>query len=486
MRIDRNLDIPINHQLYKSIREVILTQMLTSGIQLPSSRELARELAISRNTVTYAYDQLIAEGYLETRSGAGTFIADTAPDQIRGFFPAKATRSETHAQPLLSSRGQAITQHAGFSEQQWGPFIPGVPDTTQFPYKVWNRIQNRYWRLSKAELLTYGQGGGYYPLRLAIAEYLRSARSVNCEAEQVIITAGIHQSLDIVVKLLADNGDLAWVEDPCYWGTRSVLNSLDIHTHPVPVDASGMNINANDPIPRFICTTPSHQYPLGMVMSLSRRRLLLEYAAIHNTWIIEDDYDSEFRYGSPPLASLQGLDQHHRVLYMGTFSKTLFPGLRIAYLVVPPALATAFAKGSAELYRGSQIFLQATLADFMREGHFVSHIRKMRLLYAERLQRLQHAITQYLPSDVICMGDEAGLHLTLKLPDNCHDHAISHEARQIGIIVRPLSIYYMHKDTAKSGLLLGYANIPDKQITALFIQLADIINCHLATSRQHT
>lgn len=232
--------------------------------------------------------------------------------------------------------------------------------------------------------------------------------------------------------------------------------------------------------PRFICTTPSHQYPLGMVMSLSRRRMLLEYAAAHKAWIIEDDYDSEFRYGSRPLASLQGMDTQDRVLYMGTFSKTMFPGLRVGFLVVPEALAPVFASGMAELYRGGQMFLQAVLADFMTEGHFASHIRKMRLMYAGRLYLLQQAIAQHFGEDMMITGGEAGLHLVLGLPPGCDDRAISEEARRAGIIARPLSRYYMHEKTAKRGLLLGYASAPDEQIKPAFDTLACIIKRHLA------
>ena len=483
LRIDRQL--PLNRQIYQIIREAILNQILPTGMQLPSTRDLARALAMSRNTVTYAYDQLLAEGYLETRTGAGTFITDTTPDDIQLAALPRPARSGSNTagsappRSALSARGIAITQQAGVSDRQLEAFMPGIPDVSRFPHKIWNRLQNKYWRRSHPELLTYGQGGGHLPLRAAIAEYLRSARSVNCQAEQVLITTGIHQSLDIIVKLLGENGDAAWVEDPCYWGTRSVLNSLDIKTVPIAVDAEGLPLEHTLTPPRFICTTPSHQYPLGMVMSLSRRRLLLEYAAAHQSWIIEDDYDSEFRYGSAPLASLQGMDRQDRVLYMGTFSKTMFPGLRIGFLVVPEALATAFASGSAELYRGSQLFLQATLADFMGEGYFASHIRKMRLLYAERLQLLQAAIREFLPPQLVIMGGEAGLHLTLMLPAGCSDQAISNEARAAGIIARPLSRYYMHADSARQGLLLGYANTENEQIRPIFKRLAQIILRHL-------
>lgn len=490
MRIERGADgaiakagaagAPLNRQIYQAIREAILSQLLPSAMQLPSSRDLARELGISRNTVTYAYEQLIAEGYLETRAGSGTFIADTTPDQIPETRLNTPPLTDPSGESELSAHGAQLIQQAGVSDLQWGAFMPGVPDVTLFPNKIWSRLQNKHWRRSRADLLTYGDAGGYLPLREAIAEYLRMARSVNCNASQVIITTGIHQSLDIVVKLLGEHGDSAWVEDPCYWGTRSVLNSLGIKPVAIPVDAEGMRMrlaNLRQP-PRFICATPSHQYPLGMVMSLSRRRMLLEYAAQRKVWIIEDDYDSEFRYGSRPLASLQGMDTDGRVLYMGTFSKTMFPSLRIGFMVVPESLANAFAIGVSELYRGSQVFMQAIMADFMTEGHFASHIRRMRLLYAERLQLLQAAIDRHFGDGVTLTGGEAGLHLALGLPAQCDDLAISRAARTAGIVARPLSRYYMNSEAARNGLLLGYACVPNEQIAPAFDKLAAIIKAH--------
>ncbi|AMP07738.1 PLP-dependent aminotransferase family protein [Collimonas pratensis] len=490
MRIERGADgaiakagaagAPLNRQIYQAIREAILSQLLPSAMQLPSSRDLARELGISRNTVTYAYEQLIAEGYLETRAGSGTFIADTTPDQIPETRLNTPPLTDPSGESELSAHGAQLIQQAGVSDLQWGAFMPGVPDVTLFPNKIWSRLQNKHWRRSRADLLTYGDAGGYLPLREAIAEYLRMARSVNCNASQVIITTGIHQSLDIVVKLLGEHGDSAWVEDPCYWGTRSVLNSLGIKPVAIPVDAEGMRMrlaNLRQP-PRFICATPSHQYPLGMVMSLSRRRMLLEYAARRKVWIIEDDYDSEFRYGSRPLASLQGMDTDGRVLYMGTFSKTMFPSLRIGFMVVPESLANAFAIGVSELYRGSQVFMQAIMADFMTEGHFASHIRRMRLLYAERLQLLQAAIDRHFGDGVTLTGGEAGLHLALGLPAQCDDLAISRAARAAGIVARPLSRYYMNSEAARNGLLLGYACVPNEQIAPAFDKLAAIIKAH--------
>ncbi len=467
--------LAMNRQIYQAIRDAILTHVLPVGLQLPSSRELAQELAVARNTIMYAYEQLIAEGYLETRSGAGTFIADTVPVPRKAGAPADASDTPL----LLSQRGQTLVQHAGASNVQWGAFMPGVPDVTEFPHKTWSRLQTKVWRSSNVDLLTYGAGAGYMPLREAIANYLRVARSVNCDASQVLITTGIHQSIDLAARMLGDAGDTAWVEEPGYWGTVSMLRSLGITARPIALDADGIcppEAELATP-PRFLFATPSHQYPLGSVMSLSRRRMLLEYASAQRVWIMEDDYDSEFRYESRPLASLQGMDSGARVLYMGTFSKTLFPGLRIGFLVVPPALAAPFATGMSELYRGGQQFTQAVLADFISEGHFSTHIRRMRVLYGERLRLLQQAVQQHFGARVLTSGADAGLHLTLRLPDGCDDAAIARAAMAQGIVVRPLSAYYRNPTSAR-GLILGYACVPHASIAPLFARLATIITAH--------
>ena len=471
---------PVNRQIYQVIREAILSLSLPVGLQLPSSRYLAAELGMARNTVSYAYEQLIAEGYLETRAGAGTFVADTVPYQIA--CGENATPSPEHERdPIgLSARGAQLMSRAGVNKLQWGAFMPGIPDVTLFPNKIWSRLQNKHWRRSRADLLTYAAGGGHLPLREAIADYLRVSRSVNCHAGQVLVTTGIHQSMDLIARLLGDPGDRAWVEDPCYWGTRSVLQSLGIDTVPIAVDDEGMQLRADDPRPppRFIIATPSHQYPLGSVMSLSRRRNLLEYAAAHQAWIVEDDYDSEFRYGSRPLASLQGMDEHKRVFYLGTFSKTMFPGLRIGYMVVPEALSEIFATGQSELYRGGHIFTQAILTDFMTEGHFASHIRRMRVLYAERRRLLHDAVIRNFGDSLVITGGEAGLHLALGLPAGCDDRAVSAAAGREGVIVPPLSRYYMDPHTARSGLMLSYAAVPSEMISPTFDRLARVIRAH--------
>ncbi|WP_049018000.1 PLP-dependent aminotransferase family protein, partial [Burkholderia multivorans] len=304
-RLDRTSSEPMYRQLLQLMQQAILTGELGPGTKLPSSRTLAADLSIARNTVLHVYDQLTAEGYVLTTTGSGTYVADTRPDaaamRAHGAGAARsdggaatASAAASDAQGGLSMRGRQLIEHAGVSRRQWGAFMPGVPDVSEFPSRTWSRLQARLWKEANPELLTYAPGGGYRPLRRALADYLRVARSVKCSPDQVIITTGIHQSIDLAVRLLSDIGDRAWVEEPCYWGVRSVLQAAGLTLAPVPVDQEGLAPSASDMQhpPRLVLVTPSHQYPLGMVMSLARRRMLLEYARQHRCWIIEDDYDS--------------------------------------------------------------------------------------------------------------------------------------------------------------------------------------------------
>ena len=494
---DRQSAVPGNQQLYRLLRKAILTRVLPPDARLPSSRELSSELVVCRNTVLYAYQQLLAEGFVEGRSGSGTFVIDTTPNMpsmlsMAGMpgSAAKAMQERKKAAletPSLSRRGHELVDHAGASHQQWGAFVPGVPDVTMFPHALWSRLQAKAWRKPSPDALTYAQGGGYMPLRESLAEYLKIARSVECLPEQVVVTAGIHQSIDLSLRLLSDPGDLAWVEDPGYWGTRNLLRASGLRIRPIAVDGDGMCPSDEDMahVPRFIFVTPSHQYPLGSVMGLARRRQLLEYAKQHGCWIVEDDYDSEFRYNGKPLLSLQGMDNANRVLYMGTFSKTMFPGLRLGFMVLPLALVKPFVTGVNDLHRAGNVLTQAALAEFINQGFFASHVRRMRGIYAARLRLLQGLIDdRYGAGDIRVSGSDAGLHLVLQLPQYCDDKAIAREAEQAGIGVRPLSPYYMEPASAPSGLLLGYGGVAEGEIAAAFATLAGVIDGHLQPLRK--
>lgn len=516
-RIDRNSPEPMYRQLLQLMQQAVLSGELGPGTKLPSSRTLSTDLSVARNTVLHVYNQLAAEGYVLTSTGSGTYVADTRPDKVAillqsgdarmpggrppaaskrdgdgasigrtgagGSMGAGAGGAAADAGAELSARGRELVHCAGVSRRQWGAFMPGVPDVSEFPSRTWSRLQARLWKEANPELLTYAPGGGYRPLRRALSDYLRIARSVKCTPDQVLITTGIHQSIDLAVRLLVDIGENAWVEDPCYWGVRSVLRASGLTLTPIPIDAEGLDPSSADlkHPPRLVVVTPSHQYPLGTVMSLARRRMLLEYARQHRCWIIEDDYDSEFRYGSRPLASLQGLDDSGRVIYVGSLGKMLFPGMRMGYMVVPEHLVDTFRTGLSELYREGQMMQQAVLAEFIMDGHLTSHVKRMRALYGERRQLLIDAIRARFGDTLPVMGDEAGLHLVLGLPPGCDDAAVTQSAFDAGVVVRPLTRYYHHASAARPGLLLGYACVPNDAIAPAFATLAAAIERHLPT-----
>ncbi|TDG17663.1 PLP-dependent aminotransferase family protein [Paraburkholderia silviterrae] len=487
-QLDKTSVEPVYRQLLQLMQQAILTGQLAPGTKLPSSRLLAGDLGIARNTVLHVYDQLGAEGYVLSSTGSGTYVADTRPDSAAvGPRLDAATRAVPEPSPRgdMSVRGQRLIDEAGVSARQWGAFMPGVPDVAEFPARTWSRLQSRLWKSVSPDLLTYAPGGGYRPLRRALSDYLRVARSVRCTPDQIIITTGIHQSIDLAVRLLADTGDRAWVEEPCYWGARSVLQASGLKLAPIPVDDEGLDPRESDlrHPPRIALVTPSHQYPLGMVMSLARRRTLLEYARQHKVWIIEDDYDSEFRYGSRPIASLQGLDDSGQVIYVGSLGKLLFPGLRVGYMVVPERLVGAFRTGVAELYREGQLMQQAVLAEFIMDGYLTTHVRRMRTLYGERRQLLIDAVTRHFGDALPVMGDEAGLHFVLGLPEHCDDRAVTAASYEAGVIVRPLAAYYFGKQQRK-GLLTGYACVPHEEIGPAFSTLARVIETHAFGTRR--
>lgn len=471
------LERPLNRALYQCLRGAILAGDLQPAARLPASRDLARELGVSRNTVTFAYDQLFAEGYVRTRVGSGTFVAQIAPDQLLHAGQARSQAGDAPAMPGLSARGAQLVANASASPEQWGAFMPGVPDVTRFPYRRYAQITAQLWRNPAPELLTYAYGGGLPMLREALAAHLRLSRSVRCDAQHILITEGIHQAIDLVVRLLGSPGDVAWVEEPSYWGIRSVLQMSDLDMRPLPVDEEGLILpeESPGPQPRFVFVTPSHQYPLGAVMSLARRRALLELARGAGAWIVEDDYDSEFRFSGQPIPCLQGMEPHHNVIYIGTFSKTLFPGLRMGYVVLPPALAERFQIAHAELYREGHLLTQAAIATLMQTGEYASHIRRMRLLYGKRRAILAELIVRTLGAESLDQGaSKAGLHLVLRLPDDIDDRAVAQAAQQRGILVRPLSRYYLGSKVTR-GLLLGYACVPEAEIAPAFAILLDCL-----------
>ncbi|MBS0391944.1 MAG: PLP-dependent aminotransferase family protein [Proteobacteria bacterium] len=464
-----------HRQLYRIVKDGILRAVLPARSRLPPTRELAQTLGIARNTVVQVYEQLALEGLLQAGVGRGTYVAEMAP----AFADPPPPPMRRRGTPL-SRRGRAIVGGARASAVQWGAFAPGVPELRLFPAAVWSRLQARAWREVAAPQLSYATGAGHPLLREAIAEHLQGTRGVACAAEQILITSGAQQALHLIAHLLADPGDTAWLEDPGYWGARSVFRMAGLQLQPVALDGEGLAPTPQQlqTPPRLMFTSPSHQYPSGVLMGHGRRRQLLDYAAAHRVWIVEDDYDSEFRFTSRPLSALQGLDEHGRVIYLGTFSKTMFPSLRLAYLVLPRDLVESFARALSELFREGQTMQQVVLAQFMRQGHYVSHIRRMRQVYGERRRVLIDEIARRMGGALSVLGSDAGLHLVLGLPPGTDDAAITREALAAGVLTRPLSLYSLRPDPAP-GLVLGYGAVTEEEIRHRFGLLADVIEPHL-------
>lgn len=460
----------LNRELFECLRAAILEGDLPPAAALPASRDLARELGISRNTVLHAYEQLGAEGYVSSRVGSGTYVASTTPESLLLADSPSVERGSEDAQARFSKRAQELLANASASPLQWGAFMPGVPDVTELPVRQFGRILSRLWRNPRPEWLTYSHGGGHDDLREAIANHLRIARSVRCDADQILVTEGVHQAIDLTMRMLVDPNDTVWVEEPGYWGFHKVLQMGAARVRPMYVEDPDRGWPRGS-APRLIFVTPSHQYPLGSVMSLGRRRELLELARRSGCWIVEDDYDSEFRFAGRPIPAMQGLEADAPVIYIGTFSKTLFPGLRVGYMVLPRALAAAFRTAHADLYREGHTVTQLALAELLSEGHYAAHIRRMRVIYARRRALLTALISKHLgPEFLDPNASNAGLHLVLRLPDEVDDRAVSEAAQARGVLTRPLSRYYIGAKPRK-GLLLGYACVKEDRIEGAFDQL---------------
>ncbi|WP_372881886.1 PLP-dependent aminotransferase family protein [Psychromonas sp.] len=487
-RLAEQHDDKLYKRLYNAIRICILDGSLKPESRIPASRDLAKMLALSRNTVLTVYEQLLAEGYLLTRKGSGTFVAQTLPDSYLSS-DSIALNGEQSSQPVeFSKRGINLLKHASASPKQWGAFIPGVPDVTAFPHHLFSKIQGRISRRPSPLELTYGSQGGSPELRHALVDHLRVARSVRCDPEQILITEGIHQAIDLITRMLCNPKDHVWLEEPGYWGIRNVLRINDMTICPMPVDKAGLVLPKNvEKNPRLIIVTPSHQYPLGAVMSLRRRQRLLALAAKAGSWIVEDDYDSEFRFSGQPIPALQGLVKDAPVIYIGTFSKTLYPALRLGYIVLPKPLMNELKSAHSELYRGGHLLIQKALGQFIEEGHYAAHIRRMRLLYARRRAFLSDLIVLHLGEWALSQfNSNAGLHLILNLPDSCDDRLICQKAGEQGVLVRPLSSYYMQQKKTRKGLIMGFACVAEELMEDAFMQLLGIIKAHLPPDKVST
>ena len=449
-----------------AVRQAINGGQLKQGERLPSSRVLAGDLGVSRVTVEAAYGQLEAEGYLTRKAGGGTFVAI----QVAAITPVP-----THVSvPTLSRRGDAIVAGGGcFDPLKPHAFDAGSPDLEAFPLDIWQKLSSRVLRRSGRGLLGYGDPSGYRPLREAIANYLNQSRGVRCSAEQVIVLSSSQQALQLTASMLLDAGDTVWMEEPGYSGARTAFAAQGARLVPVAVDNDGMDIAQapGDAAPRLIYLTPSHQYPTGASLSLPRRMALLEHAHRQQSWIIEDDYDGEYHYDGRPLPAMQGLDQHGRVIYVGTFSKVLFPSLRLAYLVLPPGLVDAFRLARTVQDGHSAQWMQAVTAAFIEEGHFAAHLRHMRQLYHSRRDLLLSQLTAQLGGWLQPAPATGGLKLTVWLPPG-QEIIRSRQAARAGITTPGLSSLYL--GTPRDGWLLGFAALSNEEIRAGVTSLARI------------
>lgn len=474
--IDRTAGGALHRQLYVWFQRAIASGRLRPGQMIPSSRTLALELGVSRAPVLHAYEQLVAEGFLEPVRGAGTRVVGSIPqDGIRGTCGERVP-AHAPAGPRVISRVARMAR--GEEAQPWlrqrGAFRMHTPALAEFPVGVWSQLVARQARRASAASLDYSSSLGLEALRHALAEYLGSARAVRCEAPQVMVTTGSQQALMLATRALLEPGDRVWMEDPGYPGAHQALAAAGLCLVPVPVDCDGLVVEEGVrrcPAARAVYLTPSHQYPLGVVMSATRRLQLLHWASRAGAWVLEDDYDSEFRFGVPPLSALHGLDEDGRVIYIGTFSKVLFPSLRAGYMVVPPDLAARFAavRDAADICPAG--LPQAVLADFMREGHFARHIRRMRLHYQGLRDCLESELASQLGDLLEPVGARAGMHLAALLPrqragsraSQGSDRAISVRALKHGLSVMPLSFCGL-RPLPRPGLVLGYGTLSPAQI----------------------
>ena len=466
--LDANKGSPIYRQLYDWFQRAIASGQLKAGQRVPSTRTLATDLNISRIPVLNAFEQLQAEGYLQAFVGAGTRVASSIPQETIGPVMGKIRRSAQKKGTRMISQSGAAGKIA--AKQPWlnilGAFRVGLPALDHFPIDIWSRLVARNARKSAKDTMAYGHPMGYAPFREAVAEYVGTVRAVRCDPAQVMIVAGSQEALQISARGLLNPGEPVWMEEPGYLGARQAFTMAGVRLISVPVDNEGLNVEQGIrrcPRARAVYVTPSHQYPLGTTMSAARRMQLLSWASRSGAWIIEDDYDSEYRFEISPIASLQGLDSDARVIYVGTFSKVLFPSLRLGYLIIPPDLVPAFsaARGASEIF--SPTLFQAVLTDFIKEGHFARHVRRMRALYAERRTVLVEAIHEQIGGALEIVSAEAGMHLVGLLRLGIKDTDIAQNAARTGVSIMPLSICYL-KRPLRGGLVLGYGGTNAHQI----------------------
>lgn len=478
--LDAGSDLPLHRQIHHGLREAILSGRLPAGLRIPSTRLLATSLGVSRSTILVAFEQLVADGFIVGSVGSGSYVATELPARLLANRAAPATPVPALPPPRIADR---IRQLESLPATGWriahpaAPFRAGSPPLDQFPAAQWVRYLTRRGKALSGADLQYGKPLGYHPLREAIVAHHAAARGVRCSAEQVLIVTSTQEALDLCCRVLLNEGDQAWLEDPSYHGARGAYLVAGVKAIPVPVDQEGLIVDcgiAAAPRARLAYVSPSHQYPLGVTLSLSRRLALLEWARSTGAWIMEDDYDSEYRYAGQPLTALQGLDTAGRVLYIGTFSKTLFPSLRLGYIVLPGALVDSFLRLRRVGAQHAPTLDQAVLRDFIVDGQYARHIRRMRALCLERrdamLEAARHDASELLEVAV----PETGLHTIAWLRDGRSDVAAHAAITARGVDVAPLSAHYMGP-CPRPGLILGFAGYPPEALRAGMRTMADAL-----------
>jgi GntR family transcriptional regulator/MocR family aminotransferase len=468
MTLQRTSPLPLHRQIYEQWRTGILTGRFRRGERVPSTRELAATLTVSRSTVTESYEQLIAEGYLDAAHGSGTFVCHQLPDDALRPGRARITTKVDEPAVRLSRYGAGLRDDFLYPETLPGfiRFTHWRPDLDRFPFALWRRLVMRHLRAAAHELFDYRelfdypeQSAGYQPLRREIAAYVARSRAVRCTAEQVVIVNGSQQGLDLCVRLLTDPGDDVAFENPGYQGASRIFQAHGARLRPARIDSDGIVIGDLGGKARLVYVTPSHQFPTGVSMSLARRLELIEWARGRSAAIIEDDYDSEYRYSGAPLPSLQGLAHGVPVIYIGTFSKVMFPGLRIGYVIAPPRFVAALKRAKWLADRHTSLLDQAALADFIREGHLERHIRRMRRLYGRRREVLVESLARHFGESAKVRGDAAGMHLLVRFEDD----AIIERAAAAKVLLMNASAYYLTKPP-NGEFIFGFSSIGERTI----------------------
>jgi GntR family transcriptional regulator/MocR family aminotransferase len=473
--VDRKAAKPLHKQIYDGFLAAIVGGNIRPGQRVPSSRTLSVELGISRIPVLNAYAQLLAEGYFESRKGAGTFISESLPESLTICEEGAPPSAQAGSGPRrVARRALLLTKiERGPWSGGWGAFSVHQPAFDRFPFPIWSSLITRHSKSPRLSAIHNTDPRGSESCREAICTYLRTARAVHCDPSQVMVVGGSQQALEISARVLLGDGSPVWFEEPGYRLARNVFQGAGCRLVPVPVDEDGMIVSAGIklcPKARAVYVTPSHQYPLGSTMSASRRMQLLNWAQSAGSWIIEDDYDSEYRFESMPIASLQGLDRNARVIYVGTFSKVLFPSLRLGYMVIPADLVEHFISVRVAMDIFPPYLHQEAITDFIREGHFARHIRRMRLLYSERRTALVKSIREQFGSSLEIHGTQAGMHLAVTLPKGLSDREIATKAARNGLWLWPLSPSYLG-EVPRQGFILGFGNTAVEEMSRAVSQL---------------